>query len=164
VYAHASHAFFNYRNGIAKEAVEKKVIVKGIVSIILEKGRFLKNQMGYWTAITAEQALLKTAHAIHYQMRKERIGMMEQQTLKSQGDNDSPTLSLRPCLDDLAAAKSEKTLELYCQIVRANEQFWARLWPDARNRLPHDMIAAVPLNPSSGTCITARLHEHHHKL
>jgi hypothetical protein len=30
--------------------------VKGIVSIILEKGRFLKNQMGYWTAITAEQA------------------------------------------------------------------------------------------------------------
>jgi hypothetical protein len=171
VYANVFHAYTELveKNrdcyNAAKEASKKRAILKGIVSIILEKGRFLKNHMGFWTTITAEQALLKTAHAIQYQMRKERIGVMGQQTLKSQGNNDSPTILQRSTVDDLATENSQKTLELYCQwMVRANEQFWARLGPDARNRLPRDMIAAVPLNPKSGACVAARLQEDHVKL
>jgi hypothetical protein len=144
------------------EAGKKKLILEGIVSSILEKGRFLRWHTSHWTAITSEQALLKTAHAIHYQMRKEKISMEGLGTLHSHcGNDDSPALSpvpqQRPGPDDLAVAHSEKILELHCQwMVQANELFWSRVGPDARKCLPEALMAAVPLNPVGETSVTVR--------
>jgi hypothetical protein len=148
------------RYNATMEAGKKKAILEGIVSSILEKGRFLRCHKSHWTAITSDQALLKTAHAVQYQMRKQ-IGTVGLATLKGQCGNDSPTLppipQQRPVPDDLAVANSEKVLELHCQwMVRANELFWARMGPDARQRLPEGMLAAVPLNPIGETSAAVR--------
>jgi hypothetical protein len=69
---------------------------------------------------------------------------------------------IRP--EDLMAQNSQQTLELYSQwMLRANELFWEHVGPEVRQWFPHDMIAAIPLNPSSdggsssNTVITAEL-------
>jgi hypothetical protein len=162
----------------------KKDILKAIMANVAEhKGRFLKCEKDgkQWTEISAEKALLKTAHAIQYLMRKEKDelekkeaqrGAPQFQPPKPTTQNPIPILPaiplpiatpnpsvtpIRP--EDLVARNSQQTLELYSQwMLRANELFWEHVGPEVRQWFPHDMIAAVPLNPSSdSTVVTAEL-------
>jgi hypothetical protein len=181
------------RYNSTKDVSVKKDILKAIMATVSEhQGRFLKCEKGddqKWTEIPAEKALLKTAHAIQYLMRKEKDGLEKKGAAaaaqrvappKPTVQNPIPILPaiplpvatpmvspnpiptpIRP--EDLVAQNSQQTLELYSQwMLRANELFWEHVGPEVRQWFPHDMIAAVPLNPSSdssssNTVVTAEL-------
>jgi hypothetical protein len=131
----------------------KKDILSEIVAAIHEKGRFLKPEGDRWVVIPAEQALVKTARALQYRERVDRITAARQAMMQSSPVYNAPRASAtqealgRP--DDLAATPVQKVLEMYCSwMIRANESFWQHVGSEVRSWLPDDVIAAVPLGAS----------------
>jgi hypothetical protein len=118
----------------------KKDILFAIVAAIHEKGRFLKPDGDRWVVVPTEQALNKTAHALQYRVRVDRIlgAVPARQTITpSNPVHNAPHIGFpqeaigRP--NDLAATSAQTALEMYCSwMVRANESFWQHVGPEVR--------------------------------
>jgi hypothetical protein len=65
----------------AADLVDKRAIVVDIVSSILDKGRFLKHGNNDWEIIPRDKALVKTAQAIQYSMRKKNDCLSDVRTM-----------------------------------------------------------------------------------
>jgi hypothetical protein len=138
------------------DLVDKRAIVLGIVSSILDKGRFLKHGDQDWEIIPTDKALVKTAQAIQYSVRKKNDCLSDVRTMmESKAEQHLRHLSaVQEQLDSDQAteASSQKILEFYSRwMERSNELFWQCVGPDARQLFPEHMAAVVPLSRSTDT-------------
>jgi hypothetical protein len=140
----------------AADLVDKRAIVVDIVSSILDKGRFLKHGNNDWEIIPRDKALVKTAQAIQYSMRKKNDCLSDVRTMmESKAEQHLRHLSaMQEQLgsDEATEASSQKILEFYSRwMERSNELFWQCVGPDARRLFPEDMAAVVPLSRTTDT-------------
>jgi hypothetical protein len=146
---------------------EKRDIIKEIVSAIPNEGRFLKRDGDQWVVLSKEQAFVKTAQALRYQVRMER-NMEASSPVQSMGchphnrtTHHVPEPIVTPQLlgvGDPPNVRAQKTLELYSQwMVRANQVFWEQVaGPEARALFPDDMLATVPISSKYETSFPSR--------
>jgi hypothetical protein len=136
---------------------QKKAILKEIVSTVLETGQFLKrDDCNRWTALTTEKALLKTAHAMQYRLRKKRTGgPAPQSMMKAKTQRQIPLfpqqLAPHPHLPpfDAAAASSQASWDLHYQwMTQSNAQFWQYAGPEAHRWHSANVTAKEPLRPN----------------
>jgi hypothetical protein len=145
--------------------LEKRDIIKEIVSAIPNEGRFLKRDGDQWVVLSTKQAFVKTAQALRYRVRMERN--MEASPVQSMGchphnrTHHVPEPMVTPQLLGVGNppnVRGQKTLELYSQwMVRANEVFWEQVaGPEARALFPEDMLATVPFSSKYETSFPSR--------
>jgi hypothetical protein len=141
------------------DLAEKRAIVVDIVKVIFDsKGRFLKHGDNDWEVIPRDKALIKTAQAIQYSVRKKNDCLSGVRTLmESKAEQHLRHLSvLQEQLDSDQAtgASSQKILEMYSEwMERSKELFWQCVGPDARRLFPENMAAVVPLSRNTDASV-----------
>jgi hypothetical protein len=134
--------------------------VLGIASSILEnKGRFLKPGDSDWEVIPTDKALVKTAQAIQYSMRKKNNCISDVRTMmESKAEKHLQYLSVikeQLGAGDSTDASSQSILEFYSRwMEQSNELFWQCVGPAARRLFPDDMAAVVPLSQSTDASVS----------
>jgi hypothetical protein len=146
------------------DLVDKRAIVVDIVNAILENnGRFLKHGDNDWEVIPRDKALVKTAQAIQYSVRKKNDSLSDVRTMmESKAEQHLRHLSAiqeQMDSDEATEESSQKILEFYSRwMERSNELFWQCVGPDARRLFPKDMAAVVPLSQNTDASVTTVLH------
>jgi hypothetical protein len=145
------------------DLVDKRAIVVDIVNAILENnGRFLKHGDNDWEVIPRDKALVKTAQAIQYSVRKKNDSLSDVRTMmESKAEQHLRHLSAiqeQMDSDEATEESSQKILEFYSRwMERSNELFWQCVGPDARRLFPDDMAAVVPLSQNTDASVTTVL-------
>jgi hypothetical protein len=134
-------------------------VVDIVTSILANKGRFLKHGDNDWEVIPTDKALVKTAQAIQYSMRKKNNCISDVRTMmESKAEQHLQYLSVmheQLGSDEATDASSQAILEFYSRwMEQSNELFWQCVGPAARRLFPDDMAAVVPLSQSTDASVT----------